>query len=995
MPLCTSIYVGWSNPLAQEVAATLLAGRRGVPIDLGSHRVIVPSSFASRLIQEHLSKQAPSGLLLPEFQTPDKFLNWGDRAEEAQRLGGSEAQDKPRGPVAAKETCLLAWVEVLTSPHFSRTDFPALFPAESTPDFTFDEAKKFAEQLILLRDQLGASRDGHDFGAVAAVVETNPERWNNLHRLELAYLNVLKRLGQRDHNQVRTELAKGDGMPEGVTDVWLVGLLEPQPLLIEALERRKDRLNIHVIIGADEADAALFDAWGRPDPARWANRQTPWPNFKEAVHLATDPTHATERLAELLGHTKPDHGAFAVAPCERETYPELIADKLRSLGAEAVNPLGETHAGHVLHHRLRALLDVLDTPTFAALRRALLHPPLAERLTGGATPFHELNTLLDALSQLKPPQELSRTLDFALHLPEPPASDRRGRFQWKQVEKLRPTLQAILQTVAELAALPPRELAARLLLLSIDPPKSGDPLGLEFSKEVADAIEETLRSLCAYQHGVTRTPTEWVRLALTLTGEQRFRQSLAEQPVNLPGWIEAPWDPVPHLVVFGLTDDLVPRASHAHPFLPAKLRAKLGLTTQEHHFANAAYTLERLRRSRESVDGDRTHGRFDVIVPRFDENGDGLRPSRLLFQCADEELSMRVQHLFEQELETAPEPYWQIPAKLRFDPSARAEQVTSFRSSISATAFKDYLTNPADFWLKHALGMRETSHDDLELDRAGFGTLLHAALEQFGKDVAMRQVADPERIARRLSECLDAHFAASFSDDPEPGLVFQRETARERLRAFATLQAALVADGWVTIEVEGRLPKMTCHGVEVGGRFDRLDYHAASDTWRVYDYKSFDEIKEPGKVHATKLKSNSRQNPDFHFTRTEALKSGKTKDYTYRWDDLQLAVYYRNLSDKDARIHGRRLEVGYIILPSAGEAAAVIWEDFPEVKDFAAAAIDRICERIASGQPKDFQPAAKPGPYPVLEAFKRRKTEQYLDPTRLGAVRGEDQEAAR
>jgi hypothetical protein len=204
-----------------------------MPIDLGSHRVIVPSSFASRLIQEELAKQA-SGLLLPEFQTPDKFLNWGDAHVN----------------VASKETCLLAWVEVLTSPHFSRTDFPALFPVESTPDFTFEEAKKFAEQLMQLRDQLGASRDGHDFAAVAAVVETNPERWNNLHRLELAYLNVLKRLGQRDHNQVRTELAKGDGMPEGVTDVWLVGLLEPQPLLIEALERRKDRLNIHVIIGA-------------------------------------------------------------------------------------------------------------------------------------------------------------------------------------------------------------------------------------------------------------------------------------------------------------------------------------------------------------------------------------------------------------------------------------------------------------------------------------------------------------------------------------------------------------------------------------------------------------------------------------------------------------------------------------------------------------------------------------------------------------------------
>ena len=978
MPLCSSIYTGWSKPLAAAVASSLLEGRSGMPVDMGSHRVIVPSSFASRLIQEQMAKQAPNGILLPEFQTPDKFLNWGDSHVN----------------VASKETCLLAWVEVLTSPHFSRTDFPALFPAESMPSFTFEEAKKFAEQLMQLRDQLGASRDGHDFAAVAAVVETNPDRWNNLHRLELAYLNVLNRLGQRDHNQVRTELAKGDGMPEGVTDVWLVGLLEPQPLLLEALERRKDRLNIHIIVGADAADAHLFDEWGRPIPERWANRQISWPNFADSVHLATDPTHATERMSELLGHAKPEHGTFAVAPCERETYPELIADKLRSLGAEAVNPLGELHSGHVVHHRFRALLDVLDTPTFATLRRTLLHPPLAAKLTGGRVTFHALNALLDALSQLKPPQDLARTLDFVLNLAEPPESDRRGRYQWKQVVALREPLQGILKQIEALSALTPRELAASLLSLSIDAPKSGEPLALEFSKTVADAIEETVRSLCAHQHGVNLSATEWVRLALTLASEQRFRQSLAAQPVNLPGWMEAPWDPVPHLVVFGLTDDLIPRASHAHPFLPAKLRAKLGLTTQEHHFANAAYTLERLRRSREGIDGDRTHGRFDIIVPRFDANGDGLRPSRLLFQCVDDELSDRVRHLFEQELETAPEPYWQIPDKLRFDPAARAEQVTSFRQRISATAFKDYLADPANFWLKHGLGMRETSHDDLELDRAGFGTLLHAALEQFGRDESMRAVADPERIAQKLSECLDTHFANSFSADPEPGLVFQRETARERLKAFAKLQARLVAEGWRTVEVEGRLPKVTAHGVEVGGRFDRLDYHAATDTWRVYDYKSFDEIKDPAKVHATKLKSNSRQNPDFQYVRTETLKSGKSKEYTYRWDDLQLAVYYRNLSEKDGRVHGHRLEVGYIILPSADEAEAVIWKDFDEVRDFAAAAIDRVCERISGGQPKDFQPAPKPAHYPVLEAFKSRKAEQYLDPTRLGAIR-DQKEASR
>ncbi|MDP4658420.1 MAG: hypothetical protein NWS49_03620, partial [Opitutales bacterium] len=126
MALKAPQFSGWSKALAEGVAHTLVKkarrlrgpeAQKDIPIDMGSHRVIVPSSFASRLIQEELAKQAPSGLLLPEFQTPDKFLNWGDAHVN----------------VASKETCLLAWVEVLTSAHFSRTDFPALFPVESTP----------------------------------------------------------------------------------------------------------------------------------------------------------------------------------------------------------------------------------------------------------------------------------------------------------------------------------------------------------------------------------------------------------------------------------------------------------------------------------------------------------------------------------------------------------------------------------------------------------------------------------------------------------------------------------------------------------------------------------------------------------------------------------------------------------------------------------------------------------------------------------------------
>jgi hypothetical protein len=83
MPLYPSIFVGWSKPLAHAVASSLLASQSGTPIDLGSHRVIVPSSFASRLIQEELAKQAPNGVLLPVFQTPTDFLNFGDSNTQA------------------------------------------------------------------------------------------------------------------------------------------------------------------------------------------------------------------------------------------------------------------------------------------------------------------------------------------------------------------------------------------------------------------------------------------------------------------------------------------------------------------------------------------------------------------------------------------------------------------------------------------------------------------------------------------------------------------------------------------------------------------------------------------------------------------------------------------------------------------------------------------------------------------------------------------------
>jgi len=142
MSLQAPHFIGWSTQLAQGVAAALLKSVKGTPVDLGSHRVIVPSSFASRLIQEELAKQSPNGVLLPAFQTPTEFLNWGD----------ANAQ------VATEADALMAWIEVLRN--IDRNDYQNLFPLAQDVGLDHQEAQRLAQTLFELRDvSAGRRRD--------------------------------------------------------------------------------------------------------------------------------------------------------------------------------------------------------------------------------------------------------------------------------------------------------------------------------------------------------------------------------------------------------------------------------------------------------------------------------------------------------------------------------------------------------------------------------------------------------------------------------------------------------------------------------------------------------------------------------------------------------------------------------------------------------------------------------------------------------------------
>ncbi len=977
-------FIGWNGSLAELTAKAILAGAAPAPgmkaIDLSSHRVIVPSQFAGRLIREQLAIQFPHGVLLPKIETPESFLNWGDRNLE----------------IANSENCLLAWIEVLMSLDFSDDEYLSLFPErKNNESFDFSAAQTFAQQLIKLRDQLGGSRVAHNFRKVIDICKEEPERWKDLAKLEDKYLAVLKRMGKGDHNQVRTSLATGDDMPEGVKTVWLAAVLDPQPLLLEALDRRKDRLDINIIIGADQSDQAGFDPWGRPDTEFWKNRESAWDEFESTVHVVRDPEHGLDRLNELLNNTKPAYGTLAVVPCERERYPAMISDRLKSLGAESLNPMGKLHGDHEIHHLITALVNLLKSKTFANLRKALLHPTLAKNLlNSSAIKFEDLNLSLDALSSRKPPQDLVKLEKYVKEIKESGHADSREKNQIKEIQSLTKPLEIIINQLLELDNLKSKELGSALLQLSQNKIQSDNQYNQEFAREVSESIEEILTNLNPDSvNGIKLNPTEWVELSLSISREERFRKNFAEMPINLPGWMEALWEPVPHLVVFGFTDDLIPQSNNSDPFLPSRLRKQLQLTTSENHFANAAFSLERIRRCR-------SEGRVDIIVPRHDSEGNGLRPSRLLFLCPNQEIIQRVGYLFESELNTEEQPYWTIPPELRLAPVASPKQLASAQKRISATAFKNYLSNPAEFWLKNVLYLRETSHEEVELDRAEFGTLVHSVLEMFGRDTNNHRLTDIIEIAKRLSSYLDEHCEATFGDDPEPGLILQRETARDRLTRFAELQSALVEEGWCIKEVEGVLPIVEFNGIKVGGRYDRLDYHEASKTYRVYDYKTFDtaEKNSPENRHfAMVTKRNEEENPDFQFHVDGKNKTKKVKGVSVPgdpivdvWRDLQLPVYYHNLSIGDGSPveKGLPLEVGYIILPADGIASAEIWENYPAYSKHAIQAIGIITQRLRDARPEFFS-FERNTKYAVYGNFSKRKPETYLDVSKLGTTEAE------
>jgi len=676
----------------------------------------------------------------------------------------------------------------------------------------------------------------------------------------------------------------------------------------------------------------------------------------------------------------------AICACDRQKDAHKVEDLIKGLGGSALNPLGRAHGEHPLHQALRAWAGCLagGDVEFQALRHATTIPKLHHFITGGdqAEHFTESNQLLDLLDQslLRLPAK-----QLIAWLPQrPQTNDDRANAQIKKTNQVVPYLKKAVAKRAAHEALGWRgALGAALEELIGKEGIDWQDDESAFTGEVAEHLENTAQELEAAlsAQGLELGMAEAILLTLETAGEKRHRPKRDTKSVNIPGWIESTWEPVPHLILLGLNDHLIPKTPHAHPFLPGKLRQALGLPSSDAIFATACYNLEQLWRRRAG------RGRLDIIVLQTDENSEPLRPSRILFTGSNQTLAAKVTKLFEDAPESEAKPYWEIPQAHKLNPKADPATIEKIKSKINATAFSAYLEDPANFWLSKVLGLSSEDHDGGELSASGFGNMIHAVMEGFsrphlGKDRKGESVeALTEEIQRDFTRLIAAHVSEKFGDNPEDSVLLQKQTALARLLSFAPLQAGLWNDGWIIHSVEKKLPEKEIAGMNLGVRYDRLDYRIVDGKteWRVYDYKTSREAKTITNAHYGKPPEGA---VDFTFKKMNS----QNQEVTMRWRNMQMPVYYECLQGELKLDEDNTLTPCYISLPEdTSDTKVDPWDDYPELHGEALKALKAIIREIKALQPGMIQATAEGAEYPAIPTMAERPLASYLRTDLLGS----------
>ena len=229
-----------------------------------------------------------------------------------------------------------------------------------------------------------------------------------------------------------------------------------------------------------------------------------------------------------------------------------------------------------------------------------------------------------------------------------------------------------------------------------------------------------------------------------------------------------------NVILLDCNEGCLPKVSTAPSFIPENLRSAFGLPIVKFQDAIFAYVFYRLLQRAENVVMV-----YNNIVG--DSNGGEL--SRFVQQLQSESNLNITKSEFTEILNTSPVPKIEIAKTEGVQKLLERyfhSQAQSAKKRFSASAINAYLDCRLKFYFNYIAELEEVEEVEEELGPAGFGTIMHKALEEIYQDIKKRK-ADPivekedlkQLTDKKIEAYIDDAFKEYYEDRSQKEFVYQ------------------------------------------------------------------------------------------------------------------------------------------------------------------------------------------------------------------------------
>lgn len=840
---------------ADALVDGLLRRFGGDPLRLARGLVLVPNNRAKRAISDAFVRASGGGLLLPRFAAvgdPELDEALFDRADD----------DAPIPPA----------VDPL-----QRRLILARLVSAAQPGIDAAEAVRLAGDLARTLDQLLIEEVEPARLRDLEVAQELSAHWDRSLALFTIILDQwpgqLARIGRVDLAQRRARLigriAKSWSTTPPPGFVCAAGVTASAPAiakLLRAVAGLPEGMVVLPGLAIDIGDSE-WESLGPHDPDAAGRRRRAietHPQFHLKLLLDRMGVHRRE-FAEWKGegqHDAPPARSRAIASAMQP--PELTRDwatlpvaERRLAGVRTIEVATPAEEAQAIALALRETLEfpgrtaALVTPDRALARRVAAHcarwgialddsagqplsvlPPgtlflaLAEAAAQGFAPLPLLGLLKHPL--VMPDDRLAwlegtRALDRALRGPRPrPGLDgldthlagREGRDAdlREAAENWWRTARPLLAPIEAAFAAGPQPLPALVAALrETAQALGGDAMWSRAEGRAAADLLDALEREASHGPALIE-PGSLAPMLRTLMDEEAVRPPQGGHPrLQILGLIEARLQTADLMILAGLNEGVWPGLPAPDPWLAPRIRSELKLPGLDRRIGVSAHDLAQALGAREVL---LTRARRDASAPtiasrfwlRLEALTGGLEAARDLVRWA-REIDRPATH----EPADRPEPC--PPADLR-------------PKRISVTDVDRLKADPFAFYAKQMLRLSPLDPVDADPSAAWRGTAVHAVLEQWYR----LDACDPAQLRPRALQML-----ADERTHPMMRALWQPRLM-EAIDWIAEEMAARAGEGRRVVDVE-RWGTVPFAGVELGGRFDRLD-RLADGSLAIVDYKT-------------------------------------------------------------------------------------------------------------------------------------------------------------